>query len=82
MCIFSFDTLLVALDVCSTCCYDREKEREKKRSIAGGSRPREDTGETVQKNCEARAALTIAMYNILYARIHLRDKQNFTFVLF
>lgn len=44
---------------------EKDRERKRKRSIAGGSRPREeDTGETVQKNCEARAALTIAMHKM------------------
>lgn len=67
---------------CSRCMqHVLLRQREKERSIAGESRPHEDTGETVQKNCEARAALTITMRKIFYARIHLRGKKNFTFVL-
>lgn len=50
----------------------RKREGDGERFIAGGSRPREDT----KKLREARAVLTIAMYNIFYARIHLCDKKK------
>lgn len=53
-----------------------ERERKRKRDPLLQGLDLEDAGETVQKNCEARAALTITMHKILYARIHLSSKKK------